>query len=116
MQVSTVQVSNVKYLTSQLSMYKYPMQVSNVKVSNAKYLTSQLSMYKYPMQVSNAKYLKPKKSQPRTGKSNPPYLPNGDRLGKFYYTIGFRTLENWWIGHLQISEKKSQLSQNARVT
>jgi hypothetical protein len=23
-----------------------------------------------------------------------PYLSNDDRLGKYYYTIGFRTLEN----------------------
>jgi hypothetical protein len=26
--------------------------------------------------------------------SHPPYLPNGDRLGKNKYTIGFKTLKN----------------------
>jgi hypothetical protein len=35
----------------------------------------------------------------------PPYLPNGDKLGKFYYTIGFTTLQNGEVGHLQIPKK-----------
>jgi hypothetical protein len=47
--------------------------------------------------------------------SNPPeisyplYLPNGDRLGKFYYTIAFRTLENGGGGRsLQNPKKETQ--------
>jgi hypothetical protein len=58
----------------------------------------------------------PKKSQPGTGKSNPPYLPNGDKLGKYFYTIGFKTHENGKVGHLQIPKKRSKLGQNAHVT
>jgi hypothetical protein len=46
----------------------------------------------------------------------PPYLTNGDRLGKFFSTIMFRTLENGEVGHLQIPKKKSKLGQNAHVT
>jgi hypothetical protein len=47
----------------------------------------------------------PRKSQPGTEKSNPPYLPNGDSVKEFFYIIGFRTLENGGVGHLQISKK-----------
>jgi hypothetical protein len=57
-----------------------------------------------------------RKSQPKTEKSNPPYLPNGDSVGEFFYIIGFRTLENGGIGHLQISKKKPQWGQNAHQT
>jgi hypothetical protein len=32
----------------------------------------------------------------------PPYLPNGDSVEEFFYIIGFRTLENGGVGHLQI--------------
>jgi hypothetical protein len=46
----------------------------------------------------------------------PPYLPNGEGLEKFYYIIGFRTLENGGIGHLQIPKKKPKLDQNVYVT
>jgi hypothetical protein len=46
----------------------------------------------------------------------PPYLPNGDRLWWAFYTIGFKTLENGGVGHLQIQKKKSQLGPNAHVT
>jgi hypothetical protein len=35
----------------------------------------------------------------------PPYLPNGDSVGEFFYTIRFTTLENGRVGHLQISKK-----------
>jgi hypothetical protein len=35
----------------------------------------------------------------------PPYLPNGDNVKGFFYIIGFRTLENGGVGHLQISKK-----------
>jgi hypothetical protein len=57
------------------------------------------------------------KSQPGTGKSNPPpYLPNGDRLGEVFCTIMFRTLKNGGVGHLQIHKKKPQLFQNAHIT
>jgi hypothetical protein len=38
-------------------------------------------------------------------KSNPPYLPNGDSVEEFFYIIGFRTLENGGVAHLQISKK-----------
>jgi hypothetical protein len=34
----------------------------------------------------------------------PPYLPNGDNVKKFFYIIGFTTLENGGVGHLQISK------------
>jgi hypothetical protein len=37
----------------------------------------------------------------------PPYLPNGDSVGEFFYTIRFTTLENGRVGHLQISKKKN---------
>jgi hypothetical protein len=35
----------------------------------------------------------------------PPYLPNGDSVKGFFYIIGFRTLQNGGVGHLQISKK-----------
>jgi hypothetical protein len=41
----------------------------------------------------------------RLESQTPPYLPNGDRLGKFYYTIGFRTLINGGVGHLKTQKK-----------
>jgi hypothetical protein len=48
-----------------------------------------------------------RKSQPKDYKSQPPpYLPNGDSVEEFFYIIGFRTLENGGVGHLQISKKK----------
>jgi hypothetical protein len=40
--------------------------------------------------------------------SHPPYLPNGDRLREFYYTIGFRTLENGGVSHFKTQKKKTQ--------
>ncbi len=46
----------------------------------------------------------------------PPYLPNGDSVSKFFYIIGFRTLENGGVGHLQICKKKLQWGQNAHQT
>ncbi len=46
----------------------------------------------------------------------PAYLPNGDSVSKFFYIIGFRTLENGGVGHLQISKKKLQWGQNAHQT
>jgi hypothetical protein len=60
----------------------------------------------------------------QTGKVNqglesqppPPYLPNGDSVEEFFYIIGFRTLENGGVGHLQIYKKKSQSGQNAHQT
>ncbi len=58
-----------------------------------------------------------------TGKVNkglknqtPPYLPNGEGVGEFFYIIGFGTLENGGVGHLQIYIKKPQLGQNAHLT
>jgi hypothetical protein len=35
----------------------------------------------------------------------PPYLPNGDNVRECFYILGFRTLENGGVGHLQISKK-----------
>ncbi len=35
----------------------------------------------------------------------PPYLPNGDSVGKCFYIIGFITLENGGVGRLQIPKK-----------
>jgi hypothetical protein len=46
----------------------------------------------------------------------PPYLPNGDTLWWVFYIIGFKTLENGGVGHLQIPKTKSQLGRNAHVT
>jgi hypothetical protein len=95
-------------------------QVSNLGIQSTS-VGCKNPIYKYPLQKSNPKYLKseffqilwkpepmnqglgcpniqilwqPKKSQPGIRKSNPPYLPNGDRLGKKIYTIGLITLEN----------------------
>jgi hypothetical protein len=66
---------------------------------------------KEAFKLSNS--VKHKKSQPKTEKSNPPYLPNGDSVGECFYIIGFITLENGGVGHLQISKLTSQLGQNA---
>jgi len=46
-----------------------------------------------------------RKSQPRPRKVKPPYPSNGDRLGKYFCTILFKTLENGRVGHLQIPKK-----------
>ncbi len=35
----------------------------------------------------------------------PPYLPNGDSVGKCFHIIGFITPENGGVGHLQIPKK-----------
>jgi hypothetical protein len=59
---------------------------------------------------------KQKKSTKNWKNQTPPYLSNGDTLGKCFCTIMFKTLENWGVGHLQIPKKKPTLGQNARVT
>jgi hypothetical protein len=46
----------------------------------------------------------------------PPYLPNGEGLWWAFHTIGFKTLENGGVGHLQIPKKTLQWGQNADVT
>jgi hypothetical protein len=47
-----------------------------------------------------------RKSQPKESqRQTPPYLPNGDSVEECFYIIGFRTLENGGVGHLQISKK-----------
>jgi len=46
----------------------------------------------------------------------PPYLPNGDSVGNFFYIIGFKTLENGGVGRFPISKKKPQLGQNPHQT
>jgi hypothetical protein len=48
--------------------------------------------------------------------SYPPYLSNGDKLGKFYCTIGFRTLENGGVGHLKTPKKKPNFGGDTHVT
>ncbi len=58
----------------------------------------------------------PGKLNQRLKSQTPPYLPNGDSVSKFFYIIGFRTLENGGVGHLQISNKKLQWGQNAHQT
>jgi hypothetical protein len=54
-----------------------------------------------------------RKVNQRLESQTPPYLPNGDSVGELFYIIGFRTLENGGVGHLQILKKKSQSGQNA---
>jgi hypothetical protein len=44
------------------------------------------------------------------------YLSNGERLGKFYSTIAFKTLENGGIGHLKIPKKKPNFGGDTHVT
>ncbi len=58
----------------------------------------------------------PRKVNQGLKSQTPPYLPNGDSVSKFFYIIGFRTLENGGVGHLQISKKKLQWGQNAHQT
>jgi hypothetical protein len=48
--------------------------------------------------------------------SKPPYLINGDSVGKFYCTIGFRTFINGGIGHLKTPKKKPNFRGNTHVT
>ncbi len=48
--------------------------------------------------------------------SHPAYLSNGDRLSKFYCTIGFRTLINGGVGHLKAQKKKPNFGGDTHVT
>jgi hypothetical protein len=48
--------------------------------------------------------------------SHPPYLSNGDRLKKFYCTIGFKTLENGGVGHFKTQKKKPNFGGDTHVT
>jgi hypothetical protein len=48
--------------------------------------------------------------------SHPPYLPNGDRLGKNKCTMMIRTLINGGVGHLKTSKKKPNFGGNTHVT
>ncbi len=48
--------------------------------------------------------------------SHPPYLPNGDSVGEFYCTIGFRTLKNGGVGHLKIPKKSPNFGGHTHVT
>ncbi len=59
---------------------------------------------------------KTKKINQRLKGQTPPYLPNGEGLGKFYNIIGIKTLENGGVGLLQIPKKKPKLGQNVHVT
>jgi hypothetical protein len=58
----------------------------------------------------------PGKVNQRLKSQTPPYLPNVDRLGKYFYTIGFKTHDNGEVGHIQIPKKKPKLGQSAHVT
>jgi hypothetical protein len=58
----------------------------------------------------------PGKVNQRLKSQTPPYLPNGDSVSKFFYIIGFKTLENGGVGCLQILKKKPQSGQNAHQT
>jgi hypothetical protein len=60
--------------------------------------------------------VKHRKSQPKIEKSNPPYLPNGDSVGEFFYIIGFRTFENGGGRSSPNILKKPQSGQNAHET
>jgi hypothetical protein len=57
-----------------------------------------------------------KKINQRQKSQTPPYLPNGDSVREFFYIVGFKTLENGGIGHLQISKPAPQSNQNAHQT
>jgi len=46
----------------------------------------------------------------------PPYLSNGDSVGEFYYTIGFKTLENGGGRSLQNPKKKPNFGGDTHVT
>jgi hypothetical protein len=50
-----------------------------------------------------------RKVNQRLESQTPPYLPNGDSVGELFYIIGFRTLENGGVGHLQILKKKTAI-------
>jgi hypothetical protein len=64
--------------------------------------------------VQTLKYYDRQEKSTKDSKSQtPPYLPNGDSVEEFFYIIGFRTLENGGVGHLQIYKKKLQSGQNA---
>jgi hypothetical protein len=44
----------------------------------------------------------------------PPYLPNGEGLWWAFHTIGFKTLENGGVGHLQIPKKNTAMGSKCR--
>jgi hypothetical protein len=49
--------------------------------------------------------------------SQPPYFSNDDRLGKFYYTIGIRTLKNGGgVDHFKTQKKKLNFGGDTHVT
>jgi len=48
--------------------------------------------------------------------SYPLYLSNGDRLGKFYSTIAYITLENGGACHFKIPKKKPNFGGDTHVT
>jgi hypothetical protein len=48
---------------------------------------------------------KTEKVNQRLKSQTPPYLPNGDTLWWVFYIIGFKTLENGGVGHLQVPKK-----------
>jgi len=110
---ASIQCTNIQCKISQIITIR-------VQNTNVKYLKSQLSKYKFPMKdISNHNFFKFNEKLGKVNKGlkrQTPYLPNGDRLGKVFYTIAFRTLENRGLGHLQIPKKKSKFGQNAHVT
>jgi len=56
------------------------------------------------------------KSTQRLKSETPPYLPNADSVGEFFYIVGFKTLENGGVGHVQTSKPTPQSGQNAHQT
>jgi hypothetical protein len=73
-------------------------------------------VFEIPKQLYGLHYPKTKKVNQGLKSQTPPYLPNGDSVGEFFYIVGFRTLEDGGVGHLQISKKKPQSRQNAHQT
>ncbi len=58
----------------------------------------------------------PRKVNQGLKSQTPPYHANGDSVSKFFYIIGFITLENGGVGCLQIPNKKPEWGQNAHQT
>ncbi len=61
-------------------------------------------------------FLTQEKSTQRLKSQPPPYLPNGDSVGECFYIVGFETLENGGVGHVQTSKPTPQSGQNAHRT
>ncbi len=62
------------------------------------------------------KFCETQEKSTRDKKVNPPYPPNGDNVGEFLYIIGFKTLENGGVGHVQILKPTPRSGQNTHQT